>query len=1288
MSTTATQLDVLRQAVPSSTQSQGFAIGQGSNRLSNTGRYGTHLCHENTPSMSAAKSNASLQGSQSIPPQVPAGGSSRNQGQGTDPGDGDDDEETQRPPLSQTSSESQEPASTSATSTSENVWDYSVPVPGSKKGNVIYPKATVELSPWTRDQWLSRFLFVKSELESLVYRHLRLLSMESCPVYTARMVGTCPENARPSVVVTCRDVDSKNIRNLFRSRAESQLSLRQESDSSSHSSTMSHLRSTLRFRKEPAKDSPTIPPLQLVYYRTRTPTVIRNALDAPLLAFLDSNGATCGAMVESNGTRATLGVCLDLGLLSWSTVFMTVDHLFSGAIPEPESATHSTEVPFLDTSRDTSDSMSMDLDLDSPNSLWDDDDEYDDDWEMEDPMHLDHDMMTEVTHTPAKQIEGVLPSFQEVRPLSQQKDGMLWGRIVPPKQLSFRSPYLDWALVRPSPLQPSPLRYSLINTIFPDGPERPAVVLDELERSPPSHLAPVYIVSGVRGIIRGQIITAPSYLPSLRPEQGSCEAWTVILDGQNSILPGECGSVVVNRATNRIYGHVVGNDALGHAYIVPMVHVFDQINTCFDGIASPVRLKAPGRVEDTAAVPSAAEQHAFVHTFAVSDPLNVSEFESYEESGSEDLFLNGEGDMVSLSQIVFESLGRQGLLSSSRPEQTLGSVCSMTSDEESFQMAATTVGTSVPPEPHSPTQEPLDFSVPLYGLRIEEWHREKGIRLLIRPNSITHSLNPNTVGSSSCEWITLQAKGTYGSLPEEKVLAVTQTAQDIKFSMKLPIAELIDPAQEPLNCELYYDPASDKQIFLNRSIVPIRLQRLSADPNADNLASRHDINDLDVVVNPGMAKGLAPATWTLSAFDVEVLEFRIIEKHVHAAVISPDNPPHHGKEGKQTVQVTKDEQELLRIDETPDAHPLLEAKHDDGFLIPQYAKTGDFTVPHAIKDGPEQNSLATQYHEYKLTQRDPISSKPLSSVYTAEHSSHPDEVITVKVLKTKTLSTRNTGTTASKRPDESHMNVIRQADLWLREYQSQEPLLHDSLVRLYGGDARFLSLYMEHVDAPDISAKGKWREAETGMFMGTRADAARVLRDIGSALQYLHSRGSVHNDVKPANILYSRDRGGVLCDFGLSTSGDKAMTGGTPYYLPPEYARAKVRGPPSDIWALGITMLYLLGCVPLPDLRVRKDHPQQLYWLIADLHRHRRKHEETGNEAMQKMMSWVGEISDVVATLGSDALESIVVEMLREDPARRITADSLMAKLDGLRELVEKPVSRTEGVTHHTDAGP
>ncbi|MEO3974149.1 serine/threonine-protein kinase [Streptomyces sp. CAU 1734] len=115
-------------------------------------------------------------------------------------------------------------------------------------------------------------------------------------------------------------------------------------------------------------------------------------------------------------------------------------------------------------------------------------------------------------------------------------------------------------------------------------------------------------------------------------------------------------------------------------------------------------------------------------------------------------------------------------------------------------------------------------------------------------------------------------------------------------------------------------------------------------------------------------------------------------------------------------------------------------------------------------------------------------------------------------------------------------------------------------------------IVMQYVDGPSLADVTK----ESGRIPA--GDAARIGLDVLRALGAAHAAGVLHRDVKPANVLLSRDGQTLITDFGIAAiEGDATITRtgeivGSIDYLAPERVRGGDPGPASDLWSLGATL--------------------------------------------------------------------------------------------------------------------
>jgi serine/threonine protein kinase len=148
-----------------------------------------------------------------------------------------------------------------------------------------------------------------------------------------------------------------------------------------------------------------------------------------------------------------------------------------------------------------------------------------------------------------------------------------------------------------------------------------------------------------------------------------------------------------------------------------------------------------------------------------------------------------------------------------------------------------------------------------------------------------------------------------------------------------------------------------------------------------------------------------------------------------------------------------------------------------------------------------------------------------------------------------------------------------------REAMTAAALAHPNIVAVYDvGEVRGAPyIVMELIDGESLAA----RIAADGAL--DPADAVDVTEQLLGALGAAHSRGLVHRDVKPANVLLTRDGTVKLADFGiaqaLASTSSLTQTGqviGTPRYLSPEQAMGAPASPQSDLYAAGLVLYEML----------------------------------------------------------------------------------------------------------------
>ena len=151
-------------------------------------------------------------------------------------------------------------------------------------------------------------------------------------------------------------------------------------------------------------------------------------------------------------------------------------------------------------------------------------------------------------------------------------------------------------------------------------------------------------------------------------------------------------------------------------------------------------------------------------------------------------------------------------------------------------------------------------------------------------------------------------------------------------------------------------------------------------------------------------------------------------------------------------------------------------------------------------------------------------------------------------------------------------------DRFFREAESTGRLSHPNIVTVYdaGEQDGLAYIAMEYLEGTLLSCY-----CQKSTILPAK-QSLQIVATVAEALDYAHSQGVVHRDVKPANIMILKQRLVKVMDFGIAkmASASKTQTRmilGTPRYMSPEQATGKDVDGRSDVFSLGVVLFELLS---------------------------------------------------------------------------------------------------------------
>ncbi|MDS0525115.1 Stk1 family PASTA domain-containing Ser/Thr kinase [Clostridium sp. SHJSY1] len=227
-----------------------------------------------------------------------------------------------------------------------------------------------------------------------------------------------------------------------------------------------------------------------------------------------------------------------------------------------------------------------------------------------------------------------------------------------------------------------------------------------------------------------------------------------------------------------------------------------------------------------------------------------------------------------------------------------------------------------------------------------------------------------------------------------------------------------------------------------------------------------------------------------------------------------------------------------------------------------------------------------------------------------------------------------------------------------REANSVASLSHPNIVNIhdvgYEDDIHFL--VMEYIDGKSLS---EIINENNTLSPGKAVDIALQL---AKALEIAHRNNIIHRDIKPDNILITKDNIVKLMDFGIAKVTDSVnltstnIVVGSVHYLSPEQGKGDKVDCRSDLYSLGIVMYQMLiGQVPFKG-------ENSVYIVLKHI-----------NEPVIPPKNIIADLPD--------ELNAIILKLLEKDPDNRFqTAKDLIESLNEINDCLKLKQNRTEDI--------